>query len=286
MKQGQIVVRRGIPRLADPLRRSTALTVGVIVVLIAVIVALFPGLFTSLDPIATDANAMLLPPSAQHLFGTDNYGRDVFARVIWGTRIDLLIGVGCVIVPFVFGSLLGLLAGYYGGKVDAIIMRILDVFMAFPFLVMVIAIVAILGNGIRNLLIAMWIVGWKEYTRLVRSEVIVAKQSEYVQSAKILGYSELRVILRHIMPNVISTAIVYGASDVVMCMGTAASLSYLGIGVQSPTPEWGAIINDGKAFINTAWWITVIPGAVLAFVGWGFSMLGDGLSDLLRADNR
>ena len=130
----------------------------------------------------------------------------------------------------------------------------------------------------------MWIVGWKEYTRLIRSEVLVAKQSEYVQSARTMGYSDLRIMLRHILPNVISSAIVYAASDIVMCMGTAASLSYLGIGVEPTTPEWGAIINGGKSFINSAWWITVIPGAVLAVVGWGFSMLGDGLSDLLRAD--
>ncbi len=272
-------------RLLRPRNTSISLRLGILIVGFAVVVALFPSLFTSLDPNASDYAAMLQAPSREHLFGTDNYGRDLFARVIWGTRIDLLLGIGCVIVPFLFGSALGLLAGYYGGRVDAFIMRILDIFMAFPFLVMVIAIVSILGNGTRNLVIAMWAVGWKEYTRLVRSEVLVAKQSEYVQAAKTLGYSELRIILRHITPNVISSSIVYGASDIVMCMGTAASLSYLGLGVQPPTPEWGAIINGGKSFISTAWWITVIPGAVLAAVGWGFSMLGDGLSDLLRAND-
>lgn len=265
-------------------QQSPSFVVGAVIVLAVTFVAVFPQVFTSVDPNVSNPSAMLLPPSALHWFGTDNYGRDLFARVVYGTRIDLLIGIGCVVVPFVFGSLLGLVAGYYGGRIDAIIMRILDVFMAFPFLVMVIAVVAILGSGTRNLLIAMWVVGWKEYTRLIRSEVMVAKQSEYVQSAHTMGYSDLRIMLRHILPNVISTAIVYGASDIVMCMGTAASLSYLGIGVQPPTPEWGAIINGGKSFITTAWWITVIPGAVLALVGWGFSILGDGLSDLLRAD--
>ncbi|MCC8080045.1 MAG: ABC transporter permease [Oscillospiraceae bacterium] len=267
-------------------QKSPAFVIGSVIVIIAVFVAVFPQLLTSVDPTVSDQTAMLLPPSAEHWFGTDNFGRDLFSRVIYGTRIDLLIGIGCVIVPFVFGSLLGLIAGYYGGKIDAVIMRILDVFMAIPFLIMVIAIVAILGPGIRNMLIAMWAVGWKEYTRLIRSEVLVAKQSEYVQSAKTMGYSDLRIMLRHIMPNVISSAIVYAASDIVMCMGTAASLSYLGLGVQAPTPEWGAIINGGKTFFTTAWWITLIPGAALAIVGWGFSMLGDGLSDLLRSDNR
>ncbi|MPM02085.1 Glutathione transport system permease protein GsiD [bioreactor metagenome] len=265
-------------------QQSPSFVIGAVIVLAVIFVAVFPQVFTPVDPNVSNPSAMLLPPSALHWFGTDNYGRDLFARVVYGTRIDLLIGIGCVVVPFAFGSLLGLVAGYYGGRIDAIIMRILDVFMAFPFLVMVIAVVAILGSGTRNLLIAMWVVGWKEYTRLIRSEVMVAKQSEYVQSARTMGYSDLRIMLRHILPNVISTAIVYGASHIVMCMGTAASLSYLGIGVQPPTPEWGAIINGGKSFITTAWWITVIPGAVLALVGWGFSILGDGLSDLLRAD--
>lgn len=279
----KVTARGGVRRLSL-WQRSPSLVMGLVIVAVAVFVAVFPQLLTSVDPYAYDQSAMLLGPSAQHWFGTDNYGRDLFSRVVYGTRIDLLIGLGCVVVPFVFGSLLGLIAGYYGGKVDAAIMRVLDVFMAFPFLIMVIAIVAILGPGTRNLLIAMWIVGWKEYTRLIRSEVLVAKQSEYVQSARTMGYSDLRIMLRHILPNVISSAIVYAASDIVMCMGTAASLSYLGIGVEPTTPEWGAIINGGKSFINSAWWITVIPGAVLAIVGWGFSMLGDGLSDLLRAD--
>lgn len=278
------ITNRGGVRRLSLWQRSPSFIVGTVIVALAVFVAAFPQLLTSMDPNVSDQASMLLAPSAQHWFGTDNFGRDLFARVVYGTRIDLLIGLGCVIVPFLFGSLLGPIAGYYGGKVDAVIMRILDVFMAFPFLIMVIAIVAILGRGTRNLLIAMWVVGWKEYTRLIRSEVLVAKQSEYVQSARTMGYSDLRIMLRHILPNVISSAIVYAASDIVMCMGTAASLSYLGIGVEPPTPEWGAIINGGKSFITSAWWITVIPGAALALVGWGFSMLGDGLSDLLRAD--
>ena len=275
--------KNGTPRLSL-WHRSPSFVIGLVIVAMALLVALFPQFLTAADPSVSDGSALLLPPSAQHWFGTDSYGRDLFARVVYGTRIDLLLGIGCVIVPFLFGSLLGLISGYYGGKIDTFIMRVLDVFMAIPFLILVIAIVAILGRGTRNLLIAMWVVGWKEYTRLIRSEVLVAKQSEYVQAAKTMGYSDLRIMLRHILPNVISSAIVYAASDIVICMGTAASLSYLGIGVDVSIPEWGAIINGGKNFITNAWWITVIPGAALALVGWGFSMLGDGLSDLLRAE--
>ena len=263
-------------------RRSPSLIVGAVIVLLTCVVAAFPQLFTSQNPLMINPAAMLQAPSAEHWFGTDNYGYDVFTRVIYATRLDLLIGVGSVALPFVLGSFLGLLAGYYGGKFDTFIMRVLDIFMAFPFMVLAIAIVAILGNGVSNLLIAMWIVSWPPYTRLVRSEVLVAKNSEYVQAAKTLGYSDVTIIFRHILPNVISSSVVYGASDIVMCIMTAASLSFLGMGVPAPTPEWGAIISAGKGFISTAWWITALPGLVMVVVGLGFSLLGDGLNDLLR----
>lgn len=263
-------------------RRSPSLIVGAVIVLFTCIVAAFPSLFTSQDPLAINPVEMLQAPSAEHLFGTDNFGYDVFTRVVYATRLDLLIGVASAGLPFIVGSLLGLIAGYYGGKFDAIMMRILDVFVAFPFMVLAIAIVAILGNGVSNLIIAMWIVSWPPYTRLVRAEVLVAKSSEYVQAAKTLGYSDLTIMFRHILPNVISSSIVYLASDIVMCIMSAASMSFLGLGVPSPTPEWGAIISGGKGFISTAWWITTLPGLVMAVVGLGFSLLGDGLNDLLR----
>ena len=264
-------------------RRSPSLLVGVVLVALTCLVAAFPNVFAPGDPTAMDFLAMLQPPSAEHWFGTDNYGRDIYTLVIHATRLDLLIGLGSVALPFVLGSLLGLIAGYYGGKLDAIIMRILDVFVAFPFMVLAIAIVAILGNGVMNLLIAMWIVSWPPYTRLVRSEVLIAKNSEYVQAAKTLGYSDFSIIMRHILPNVISSSVVYAASDIVMCIMTAASMSFLGLGVPPNTPEWGAIISNGKSFITGGyWWISTMPGVVMAVVGLGFSLLGDGLNDLLR----
>lgn len=273
---------KGAPRRIPIWRRSPSLVVGAIIILLTCVVAAFPSLFTSQDPLALNPAAMLLPPSAQHPFGTDNFGYDVFARVVYATRLDLLIGVASAGVPFLVGSVLGLVCGYYGGKFDAIMMRVLDVFMAFPFMVLAIAIVAILGNGVTNLIIAMWIVSWPPYTRLVRAEVLVAKNSEYVQAAKTLGYSDVRIMFRHVLPNVISSAIVYLASDIVMCIMSAATLSFLGLGVPAPTPEWGAIISGGKGFISTAWWISALPGVVMAVVGLGFSLLGDGLNDLLR----
>ncbi len=265
---------------------NISLLIGIIIVGITVILAAFPSLFTTFDPEAIDAKSMLAPPSMLHLFGTDNYGRDIFSRVIYSTRIDLFIGVGAMIVPFFIGTAVGIISGYYGGKVDAFLMRILDIFMAFPYMVLAIAIVAITGAGVKALFISMWLVGWKEYTRLVRSEVLVVKNSEYVEAAKVLGYSDLRVIMRSIIPNVLSSAIVYGASDIVMCMMSGAAMSYLGLGVQAPTPEWGAIISGGKAFFTVAWWITVFPGIFLVITGLGFSLIGDGLSDMLRQKGR
>ncbi len=266
--------------------RSMTMNTGLLIILIVLIVALFPQLFTSYDPTAGDTSVMLQAPSSAHPFGTDNFGRDVFARVLWGTRIDLTIGVLAMIVPFISGSIIGLLAGYYGGLLDNILMRILDVVMAFPFIILVISIVAILGPSMNNLYIAIWLVGWRDYARLVRSEVMVVKHSEYVQAAQVLGYSDARILLRHILPNVFSSAIAFASSDVVMCMLTGASLSFLGLGVQPPTPEWGAMISDARPFISQAWWICTCPGLALIFAGTGFSLLGDGLADLLRTRNR
>ncbi len=267
-------------------KKSASLNAGAVVVGFVLIFALFPKLITSYDPLSHNYDAILQAPSFIHLFGTDNFGRDIFTRVVYGTRIDLIIGVLATAVPFITGSLIGLIAGYYGGWIDSLLMRILDIFMAFPFIVLVIAIVAILGPGINNLYIAIWLVGWKDYARLVRSEVMVAKNAEYVQASKILGFRDARIILRHILPNVFSVAIVFAAADVVMCMLSGASLSFLGLGVQPPTPEWGAIISEGRAYLSQAWWICTFPGIALVIAGTGFSLLGDGLSDLLRTKGR
>ncbi len=272
----------------DPLQKlmqNKSLLIGSIIVLFLVVLAIVPSLFTSYDPIALDPTAILEPPSARHIMGTDEYGRDIWSRIVYGTRLDLLIGVGAMIVPMIMGTAIGLLSGYYGGKLDSLLMRILDVFMAFPYYVLAIGIVAILGAGTKNLFIAMWLVGWKEYTRLIRSEVMVVKNMEYIQAAKSLGYSDGKILFRHILPNVVSNSIVYGASDIVMCILAGASMSFLGLGVQLPTPEWGAIISGGRAYLSTAWWITVFPGVLLIISGLGFSLIGDGLSDLLRAED-
>lgn len=267
-------------------RVNLTLWVGVAIVAVFVLMAIIPSLFTHYDPDALDPTAMLQAPSATHWFGTDNYGRDIYARCVYATKIDLVIGVFAMLVPMVMGTALGLLSGYYGGKLDMIIMRIFDIFMAFPYMVLAIAIVAVTGAGLKALFFSIWLVGWKEYTRLIRSEVLVVKQSEYVQAAKVLGYSDARIILFTILPNVFSSSLVYAASDIVMCMMSSASLSYLGLGVQPPTSEWGAIMSGGKTFFAQASWISIFPGIFLIIAGLGFSLVGDGLSDMIRTKKR
>jgi peptide/nickel transport system permease protein len=267
-------------------RKSVTLNIGLFIIAFVLIFAIFPGLIAHYNPIEQDLNNVLLPPSHAHLFGTDNFGRDVFSRVVWGTRIDLQIGIIAMIVPFAAGTLIGLLAGYYGGWIDNVLMRILDIFMAVPFLVLVIAIVAVLGPGIINLYIAIWSVSWIEYARLIRSGTMAAKNTEYVQAAKVLGFKDSRILLRHILPNVFSAAIVYSASDIVLNMLQGASLGFLGLGVQPPAPEWGTIIADGRQYISQAWWLCTFPGLALIIAGSGFSLLGDGVADLFRTKGR
>lgn len=224
--------KRSMPAwLAKP-----SFVIGLLIVLVVILMALFPQFIAPYDPIATDVTVSNQAPSAAHWFGTDFYGRDIFSRVIWGTRIDLLIGVLGVVIPFLVGGMIGLLAGYYGGFLDSLLMRITDIMMAFPFTILVITIMAILGQGLINLFIALWLVGWMSYAKLVRSEVLVLKDSEFIQAARVAGFSDARILFRHLLPNVISSAVVFAASDVVMCMLTGASMSFLGLGVSPPTP--------------------------------------------------
>jgi peptide/nickel transport system permease protein len=253
---------------------------GGIVILIFLLAVLAP-LVAPFDPIAQDISVKLQPPSLAHLFGTDNFGRDIFSRVIWGARIDLQIGFIGVIFPFLIGTTIGAVAGYAGGVVDAVAMRVVDVVLAFPFLVLMLAIIAILQPGLASFYIAMALVGWVSYARLIRAQVLVLKSSDYVLAARSLGFSHLRVLFRHILPNAITGSIVFSMSDVVLVVLNGAAISYLGLGVQPPTAEWGVMIAEGQNFITTAWWITAFPGFAIVFMALGFSLLADGLGEWL-----
>jgi len=258
------------------------LVVGTAMLGLLVMIAIAPGLVSPYDPLAFDYQAIMQPPSAAHWFGTDNFGRDILSRTIWATRIDIQIAIFSTVFPLVFGTIVGTLTGYYGGWLDAIFGRLVDLVITFPFLVIVIAIVAVLGPGLFNMYIAVSAIGWVFYAQLVRAEIRVQKQSDYAAAARVLGYGELRLIFRHLLPNAITPAIVYWMTDMALAILLGSSLGYLGLGAQPPTAEWGAIIAEGKNFMSTAWWISVFPGIAIVLAGVTFSMVGDGLADLFR----
>lgn len=266
--------------------RNPAIILGVLMVSFITIIAFIGPSIAPYDPIQHDLKARMQAPSAEHLLGTDKFGRDIFSRILAGTRIDLQIGVVCVIFPFIFGCVIGVISGYFGGILDILLMRIVDINVAFPFYILVVAILAILGPGVMNMYLALILVGWVAYAKIVRGEILIAKNMEYVLAAKALGYSHWRIMLRHLLPNTISPAIIFAMSDIVMCIMAGASLGFLGLGIQAPTPEWGVMIADGREFITSAPWLAIFPGLAIAVVGISFSMLGDGLSSLLRPTDR
>ncbi len=231
------------------------------------------------DPIAQDLNATLLPPGGAHLLGTDNFGRDILSRIIWGTRIDLQMGAFGVLFPFLIGTMIGAASGYFGGVIDMLLMRLLDVTMSFPFFVLIIAIVATLGPGLISFYIALALVGWVSYARLVRAQFLVIKHADFVLAAQSLGYSHARIVFRHILPNAIMPAVVFSMSDAVIDILLGSSLSYLGLGIQPPTAEWGLMIAEGQGFIAQAWWIAFFPGLAIVLLAVGFSLLADGFAE-------
>jgi len=254
---------------------------GAMLLLLGSAVLLAPWL-VPYDPNGQNFDLLLQAPSPAHPFGTDNFGRDVLTRVLYGAGIDLRIGVLAVIFPFVFGSIAGAVAGYSGGWIDAVVMRTVDVITAVPFLVLVIAVVAFLGPGERNIFIAIGGVGWITYSRLVRGEVLREKHLEYVAAARTLGFRRWRIIMGHILPNAIPPAVTFVASDVVLVILTTAALGFLGLGIRPPAPEWGMMIADGREFLSGGWWVATMPGFACMYAGLAFILLGDGVADLLR----
>jgi peptide/nickel transport system permease protein len=271
-------------RLLGRAWRTPTLVAGFLIVGAFVAVALLAPLIATTSPSATDPLHSLRGPSSSHLLGTDLVGHDVFSRLVYATRTDLKVGFLAVVAPFLLGTLIGLLAGYYGGALDSVAMRVLDVVVAFPFYILVVALVFALGPGTRSIYIAIAAVGWVAYCRIIRAETLVARRREYVLAARAAGLGDARVLARHILPNVISQAVVYVMSDIVLVVLAVVTLSYLGLGVQPPTPDWGTMISDGQLFIGTHWGLSVFPGAAVLLLGLGLSLLGDGLADLLRPE--
>jgi peptide/nickel transport system permease protein len=282
----QEVVLAQLPRLrrqarADRRWASWTLYVGVAIVGLVGLAAVVAPLIAPSTPTAQDLANAFQPPSLAHLMGTDNLGRDIFSRVVYAARTDLQIGLIMTYVPLLAGVLLGALAGYFGGWIDTMIMRLVDVVIAFPFLVLVIAILAVVGPGLKGMYIAVLSVGWSMYARLTRAEMLVLREQQFVLAAEALGFSRRRIIFRHAVPNLLRPNIVFSMADFVLNILLAASLSFLGLGVRPPTPEWGAMVAEGQNFLLNAWWITTLPGVVIVIVGIGLSLIGDGLAERL-----
>ena len=283
----------GLERTPRPLDRSVqarratwyknpALMAGLIITGIVLIAAIIAPLITFYNPITQNLTDALQGPSAAHWLGTDQFGRDTWTRLVYGARLDLRIAFIAVLFPFTIGVVLGSIAGYFGGWADTIIMRVVDVVVAFPFYVLLIALVFVLGPGARSIYISITLVGWVSYARIVRGEILVAKRQEYVLAAQSAGLSNTRIMGRHLLPNVISQAIIYGMSDIVQDILAIVTLGYLGLGIPPPAAEWGSMINGGQNFLSTHWELTTFPGLAVILVGLGLSLIGDGLADILR----
>ena len=246
-----------------------------------VFVAIFAPYLAPQDPLAGELKNVLQPPSAEHVLGTDKLGRDILSRIICGTQISLFMTVCVVVLLSVVGLVVGIVSGYFGGKIEAVLMRLADMMLAFPGVVLAIAIAGIMGGSIVNTIIALTIVGWAKYARLVRSLVIKIRNNDFVTAAKINGTRTFDILLRHILPNVLPIIVITGAMDIGTMMMEIAGLSFLGFGAQPPTPEWGLMLNEGRQYMGSSPWLMVYPGAAIFVVVAVFNLWGDALRDVL-----
>ncbi|HYI15654.1 MAG TPA: nickel transporter permease [Thermomicrobiales bacterium] len=268
------------------LMRNKGAMAGLIILLLLILGAIFAPLITTYDPIVIDPPSRTLPPSRDHWMGTDAFGRDIYTRVVYGARISLPVGLVAVSIAATIGAILGLIAGYYGRWADGIIMRVIDIMLAFPNIMLALVIVAILGPSIRNVMIAVGIGEIPRYTRLIRGQVLSARELLYVEAAKVIGVPTSKIMYRHILPNVVSPVVVLATLSVGSAILAAAGLSFLGLGAQPPRPEWGAMLADGRQFLSSHWWVATMPGIAIAITVLSINMLGDGLRDILDPRTR
>lgn len=265
---------------------TISLSIGISIVMIIALLSFAAPFLGLRDPNATDLLNTLKPPSTEFLFGTDDLGRDIFSRVLYAGRVDLVFGIVTAYVSLVIGLCIGALSGYFGGLIDAIIMRIVDLVISFPFIIIILTIAAIIGPGLAGAYIGVIAVSWALYARLSRGEMLAIRQREYILSAETLGYSTSRIVFVHGIPNLLRSNLVFSMSDIVLNILTLASLSYLGLGAAPPTAEWGEMIAQGQKNLLNAWWISTLPGLVIVLAGVGFSLIGDGLADRLDEGSR
>lgn len=255
--------------------------VGLCIVLLLVFVAVFAPIIAPYDPTEQTIQDRLEPPSGNHLMGTDQLGRDMFTRVLYGAHISLQISVAVVAITVLIGGVVGVISGYVGGLTDETLMRLVDLLIAFPGLLFALVIAAILGPSLMNIMIALSAVGWTGYARIIRGEVLSVKENDFIKAAQIMGASRPRIITKHLVPNVISPIVVLATMNMATVVLLTAGLSFLGLGAQPPTPEWGTMLADSRDTLTSAWWIANFPGMAIMLTVLGFNLLGDGLRDVL-----
>lgn len=255
--------------------------VGLIIIFFLIFTAIFAPFLAPHDPTDQNIEEGLNPPSSEHLFGQDRLGRDILSRIIYGSRISLWVGISTVGISLTFGLIIGSLAGYYRGFIDNLLMRIIDILLAFPGILLAIAMVAILGPSLNNVILALCLIGWVGYARIVRGQVLFLREYEYVVAAKALGAPASRIIFHHIIPNLLAPVIVEATFGMAGAILAEAGLSFLGLGAQPPTPSWGSMLNEGRQFLLVAPHLTTFPGLAIMLIVLGFNFLGDGLRDML-----
>jgi peptide/nickel transport system permease protein len=264
-------------------RRNPLAMVGLGIIIALLLVAAFAPLIATADPLAQTLDKRLLPPSGTNFFGTDSLGRDIFSRIVYGTRVTLVIVLLVVVSVGPIGLLIGAASGYLGGWVDRLLMRITDVFLAFPRLVLALAFVAALGPGLENAVIAIAITAWPPYARVARAETLIIRQQDYIAAVRLQGASQWRIVWKHVVPMCLPSLIVRTTLDMAGIILIAAGLGFLGLGAQPPIPEWGAMISAGREQIFDQWWVATFPGIAICVVALGFNLLGDGLRDVMDA---
>ncbi len=267
-------------------RRNHLMVVGTSIIVFLLMVAAAAPLLATHDPYEQILPNRLFPPSAQHYFGTDSLGRDIYSRVVYGSRVTLSIAFLVAAISTPLGMVVGVLAGYFGGALDEILMRFSDVFLAFPKLILAIAFAAALGPGVENAIVAISVANWPSYARLARAETLSVRNNDYIQVIRSMGASNLRIMVGHITPMCLSSIIVRLSLDMGTIILTAAGLGFLGLGAQPPVPEWGLMVSDGRQFLVDQWWVSTLPGFAILVVVMGFNLMGDGFRDILDPHQR
>ncbi|MBK8027167.1 MAG: ABC transporter permease [Chloroflexi bacterium] len=270
-----------VPRTVQRLFRSLNIALGAGILLVIVLLGLFASNLSSYDPLLVTPALRLQEPNPEHLFGTDDFGRDVFTRIAYGARLSLLVGFVSVAIAATIGIPLGMIGGYFGGRVDALIMRAMDVMLAFPGILLALAIVAILGRSLTNVMIAVGISAIPTYARMARGSTLSVKSIDYVLAGLSIGCTAPRIITRHIFPNILAPLIVIATNGIAGAIIAGAALSFLGLGAQPPTPEWGIMLSEGRVYLRAAWWVTTFPGLAIMITVMSINLIGDGLRDIL-----